>query len=99
MNAVDELFAAIAENLSMLKLVVQMKWGILCLDILDANGVYYKLNGYETVKLPKLTPVRDEDVEDGIYYYWNGLKFVQIPAECVRMREAWKKVAKRRNRR
>ena len=83
----------------MLKLVVQMKWGILQLDVLDASGIYYRLDGYETVRIPKLTPVRAEDVKDGIYYYWNGLKFVQIPAECIRMREAWKKVVKRKNRR
>ena len=83
----------------MLKVVVRVEWDILCLDILDANGVYYKLDGYETVKLPKLTPVRAEDVEDGIYYYWNGLKFAEISAECVRMREAWKKAVKRKNKR
>jgi len=74
-----------------------MEWGILQLDILDASGVYYRLDGYETVRIPIFIPVRAEDVrEDGTYYYWDGFRFKQISAECIRMREAWKNVKRRK---
>ena len=82
----------------------------LILDILDANGIYFKIEGIEEIEIdiglpvkvqrPKLIPIHAKDAieKGGTYYYWNGIKLKEISADCIRLREGWKGVKLREKR-